>query len=457
MATRSTSTSSATANTIATPSARSRERVTGRWTYEVSLTSHTERLIYYVKLIVGTPIPWLLWSFIAFSFASRSGVEITSWTCALLTFFYIAADRLSGSREFKTFRIGADLFLLGYLLVAIVGAFLSDSIDSGIATLGGARWVILLYLITYCIELFPGLNRLFTLMSIAAISAAAYAIWQHFTGVDLLRSIHLHSAPTKDEVYFVPTGLFNAAHILATVLAMALPFPVATFLMAEKKESSWQTWMAIPVSAVLALAILWTYRPGIWLAAIVSLMILGILQGRRFFSFALTFTAILALMILTSYSNPQGALSAVQAEEEIRTASQRTQINSQVALWQESMWLGAGRKSLEAVNYDAGTGNAYFQVLAQSGFLGGFFYILFLLSFLLVTYKLLQEIPKTHYWHRVIVGGALASQIAFHVSGLYWSTLADSLTMNLFVVVIAAVSYLNHHYSRGLVPDDQSL
>jgi uncharacterized membrane protein YfcA len=56
-----------------------------------------------------------------------------------------------------------------------------------------------------------------------------------------------------------------------------------------------------------------------------------------------------------------------------------------------------------------------------------------------------------------LIAGGVGAQIAFHACGLYWSTMAEAITVNLFILILSAVSYVSEHYSRGLVTDDVSL
>ena len=125
------------------------------------------------------------------------------------------------------------------------------------------------------------------------------------------------------------------------------------------------------------------------------------------------------------------------------------------------MWVGVGHDSVrgggEAGHFDASSGNVYFQILAQFGLLGSAFYLLFIVSFLLMSYRIYAEIPESHYWHRVLISGGVGAQIAFHACGLYWSTMTEAITLNLFILILSAVSYVSEHYSRGLVTDDVSL
>lgn len=444
-------------NTLVTPSAKSHERITGRWVRDIEVATSREWAVYYLKQIVGTPIPYLLWAYAALAFFTRAGIEIAAWGAALLTLLYVFADRLSKSKEFTFFRVGADFFLLGFVIVGIIGAFNTATTYEALASLGGVRWVILLYLVAYALELFPGLNRIYTLMILSAAFASGYGIWQHFTGLDLIRGVALAPGPISSVITFTSTGFFGTPEVFATVLAMILPFPAATFLLNEGRDTKWRSAISLLVLLLFTVALFCTYRPGLWMTAGVSIIVLGLLSLRRLIWLLVVLGITAGSLLYGTYGDPAAVLTSVEKSDIARGENQRAQINTQVKLWQENPWIGVGHRAREAADYDPGTGNVYFQVLAQTGVLGAIFYLLFLLGFLLLTYRVFHEIPRTHYWHRVFIAGALGSQLAFHMAGLYWSTLAEAVALNLFVLVLASVGYLVEHYNRGLVPDDRAL
>ena len=444
-------------NTLVTPSAKSHERITGRWMRDIEVQTRKEWAIYYLKQVIGTPIPYLIWAYAALAFFSRAGIEIAAWLCALLTLVYICADRFSKLREFHFFRVGGDIFLIGYRIVGIIGAFDNTSVVAGLATLGGVRWVLLLYLVAYSLELFPGLNRIYLVMLTSSVFASAYGIWQHFTGVDLIRGTALASSPLLHKVYFVSQGFFSTPEIFGTTLAMMIPFPAAAFLLNEQRDGNMKRAFALALIFFLGAGLLFTYRPGLWGAAAISVLLIGLFTPRKLFQLSLMSIVFVGAVLVSTYGNLGEMWNSVQISETTRSESQRSQINTQVKLWQENIWIGVGQRARDAAGYDPGTGNVYFQVLAQNGLLGCGFYFCFVLGFLLATYRVFQEIPRTHHWHRVLIAGAMGSQIAFHLAGLYWSTIAESVALNLFILIIASVSYLSEHYDSGLVPDDRAL
>ncbi len=109
-------------STLVTPSAKSHERVTGRWLRDIQANTRREWFAYYAKLVIGSPIPWLFSAYVCLNFISRAGLEIAAWGCALLTALYILVDRMSSNRELQFFRVGSDFFLLGYVVIGIITA-----------------------------------------------------------------------------------------------------------------------------------------------------------------------------------------------------------------------------------------------------------------------------------------------------------------------------------------------
>src|SRR5206468_1777859 len=95
-----------------------------------------------------------------------------------------------------------------------------------------------------------------------------------------------------------------------------------------------------------------------------------------------------------------------------------------IAMFKDHIWtgIGAGQNEERLDEYYKKLGiestfgghahNNYIQMLSTTGLLGFFFYMLFILSFLLMTHRLWGDIPETHFWHRVVALGALGAQIS---------------------------------------------
>lgn len=439
---------------LVTPSAKSHERVTGRWVRDIKADDKNEWTIFYAKIVFGTPVPWLIAALSACLLLTRAGAEIAAWSVAGLSLLYILADLFSRTREFRFFAVGGDLLLISLFASGTLGALWIGGFERFAEALGGLRWIPLIYLLAYAWELFPGLNRAFAIMTVFAVATAVLSIVQTFSGVSISGAA-LSIVPVTGRAYHAAVGFFDSPEAAGTAMAVFLPLPAMAFLLGERKELS--RWLGLALTVLLALGALVTYRPGVWIAAVTGLIVALLMRGRRQWVLALAVAGSLVIASFALYPSSDQMFDGVAREQAARAETQRAQINQQLKIWSESPWVGAGFQSVEAASLDSTVGNVYFQILAQAGALGLAFYLIFSLAFLLGTYRILQEIPRTHYWHRVLVSGGIAGLVAFHAAGLFWFTLSEALAANLFCFMAASLSYVHEHYSRGFVPDDHSL
>ncbi|MBN8539637.1 MAG: O-antigen ligase family protein [Deltaproteobacteria bacterium] len=470
-----------------TPSARRREHVRGRWSYSADLSIGREKTIHAFKQILGLPIPWLMVLLPVLLATSRAATEIASWGLAILTLFYIATDSFARNREFQFFRLGPDISLAACLFAGILSIVSSMAIAANSASasldtlglllegLGHLRWIPLLYLFVYAWELFPGLNRIIVAL-VGTVTTVAVLAWiQHFQGVDWLTGESLVRAPTGEIPYYVPRGFLGSTEALATLFACTLPFPVAAAcLRREGDETDRVTWIGFGLAVVIALALVFTYRPGLWWAGGAGALALLLFPGdRRLKLLASIAVAIAAVWFLLFFAFDFGAKTPaasvwtmINVEEAKREEVHRAQMNSLVTVWETSPLLGvsgsvsdldslASKRTSDAARYESV--NIYFLMLARSGIVGLVLYLAFVLHHLLNTLRLFHEIPESHHRHRVLAAGCFASQCAFHVAGLFWSTMTEAFSMNLFILVGSMSLYMTEHYAHGLVPDDNAL
>lgn len=442
---------------LATPSAKAHERVTGRWNRNIQVSGSTDKFFYYVKHIVGTPAMYLLPLFVFSVFTSRAALEISSWAFAFFTLVYIIADRFSKTKEFSPFPFGTDFALLGFFVTGLIGAITLVPWPETFVGIAALRWVLLAYLFMFGLDLFPGVNRLFFFMMGGAAVLSATGIFQHFNGVDYVNGGNLEFAPVKEHAYFEAIGFFNTPRVLPTLLAMSIPFPAAAFLFAEKRAPLSLRWSLLPLICLFSLGLLWTYQPGMWIAAAAGVITLAILQFRRQIPMFATVAAFLFVVIFVFYNSPQGFVEQLQAKEEVVAAAQRTELSRQLDVFYKAPVFGNGIGASETEKFNRDYGNVYFQLLAETGVIGLAFYFIFVLGSLLAAYRLLREIPYSYFWHRTLVAGTMGSQIAFHAAGLHWPTLREPHVLYLFIFELAVIAYVTEEYRRGLVSDDYAL
>ena len=478
---------------IGSPSARRREHIRGKWDYDVDLSNGRERTVHTVKQLVGTPIPWLMVMLPIFFATSRAATEIASWGLAFLILSYIASDSFAKNREFRFFRIGPDIALAVCFVAGLFSIVSSQSLASNFTQnsgstldsfglifegLGQLRWIPLLYLFVYAWELFPGLNRVI-LSLIGAVTAISLLAWiQHFQGVDWLTGETLTRAPTGDAPYFVPRGFFGSTEALATLLACALPFPfAAACLRREGHETDRTTWIGFGLAVFISLALVFPYRPEFWWAGVAGIGALLLFPGDRRFKLILAILASIAAVWFflflagnflgqdekSSAAHSASLWSSIVDEQAKREELHRTQMNALVTVWETSPLLGVSgavedlqaKTTNSVARYEAV--NIYFLILARGGLLGLIAYLAFIMHHLMNTLRLFHEIPESHHKHRILAAGCFASQCAFHAAGLFWSTMTEAFSMNLFVLVGSIGLYMTEHYALGLVPDDNAL
>jgi hypothetical protein len=273
--------------------------------------------------------------------------------------------------------------------------------------------------------------------------------------------------------YFIPRGFFGSTEALATLFACVLPFPVAAAcLRRDREETDKFTWMGFGISVLIALALVFTYRLGLWWAGLAGVLALLLFPGDRRFKLMLSVIAAIAavwfllFMVFdtTSQDRDGGKLfDRINAEQQARDDQHRLQMNGLVRVWEDSPIFGIAGATPDLKAETTGTGtryesvNIYFLILARSGLVGLVLYLAFVLHHLLNTLLLFHVIPASHHRHRVLAAGCFASQCAFHVAGLYWGTMTEAFSMNLFILVSSMTLYMTEHYAHGLVPDDNAL
>jgi hypothetical protein len=490
-------------SSVGSPSARRREHIRGTWDYNVDLSIGRERTVHSVKQIVGAPIPWLVLSLPVFLASSKTATEIASWGLAFLILSYIASDSFAQNREFRFFRIGPDITLASCFAIGLFSIVSSQSLATNFNAsagsnidsfglifegLGQLRWIPLLYLFVYAWELFPGLNRLVLCLIGAATTISLIAWVQHFQGIDWVSGEALQSAPTGGARYFVARGFFDSAETLAIFLACVLPFPFAAACLGrETDEMDRTTWFGFGLAAFISLALIFTYRPEFWWAGLAGFAALLMFPGERrmkfIFAICASILAIWSIFVFAGHltaetgtinTSTQGNVSetptsgsiwnTIVAEYSQREEVHRAHMNKLVTIWEQSPLLGVSGavEGLRATGEkDASASpegvNVYFLILARGGILGLIAYLGFVLHHLLNTLRLFYEIPASHHKHRILVAGCFASQCAFHVCGLFWNTMTEAISMNLFILVGSISLYMTEHYALGLVPDDNAL
>lgn len=428
--------------------------------------------VLWAKKIIGTPIPLLLLLYSIALLTSISGMQILSAIITALTLFYIFFDTLGKRREFRFFMTLGTLSLIGLLFIVYLGLIVNAPEANTWKYLAHVYWIALLFILPYTLSLFPGLNRLFTLLIVMASIISIYAIIQHFTGLDLSYLMGWRDVPApktdlhSDGMFYSSIGFFKHPLTYGYIYALFICFPVAALLLSRQQTVLFKT-MTTLSCFFIGFSLLFTYERGVWLAVCAAVLFMTLYTSKRIFFFV--FSSLIGILILM-YSTSDTFSNRFNTF--LSTSYSINKVNiwkANMAMFADYPWLGIGyeqNESRTAEYYEklgieetfiAHAHNNYIQALSTTGVLGFLFYMLFIITFLYATHQLLIKIPKTHYWHRVFTLGILGAQITMHTGGLTDWTIGNSEVFHPFIFLLACMTYMYERYNNEIIPGDHSL
>lgn len=445
---------------IFTPSERTRRNTNPQPVNTNSSGIRRSRYLVLLKNIVGAPIPFL-WVILAISLFT--GYDFHKWLAlaiACFTAFYIVLDRFSHSREFRFFHLGIEI-PLGLLFVFLGLTNLqsgSDFFSRSVYDL--ASWSILLYLLTYSLNLFPGLNRFFLSFSITGFGYICISIWQYFTGTSLLWGSQAPSFISP-----LQTGLSMLSGPHSFVSGCLVLYALSFFVYKKRKFS--------PLGAIFAILLLLSSLSLLIGQKIVFLSAFAIpsfyyciFVSKKLFrdlllsamGFFILFTAAQNLDFTKSLLNSEKEIENIKIEKEYWREKFET-YGDNIWLGKEQFvekidFLGAGVNEAQIFHFES---NYYLNMLTEQGIIHLALIILIFLVVLFKTMNLLGDIPDTHHWHKVFAFSLICTHIFLFISFMDMIPWYSGQITSLMLCFFAISFYMADAYTKQIVPDDQSL
>lgn len=387
---------------------------------------------------------------------TMAGMEIFGWLTFLLITLVALTDREKDKWILRRPLLErGDWALLSLMVVIILSAFFAAPPEADrLFIVGNARFVMLFLGMRFSMEAVTNKNgaepleKALRFLLVLTGFIALYAIFQHFTGIDYIRgwrepvSVYQSSSGSS----FRSRGMWG--HPVTFGHSMALTFcMIFGSTMARERMDKWKV-IGFTVSGLCALALLWSYTRGAWLAIAAAVAVMVIFMGRKIaFTVYGVGIAGIAIAFAASENFRQRLLSVVSMTDLSNT--QRIDVwKANIEMFREHPILGVGYGVNEELigDYYAKLGivqefgghahNNYLQFLSGTGLLGFLAYTAFTVTFLWMSVKLLRTLAKGTTAYGLALG-ALGAQIALLVGGLTECNFKDAEVNHQFMLILA--------------------
>ena len=397
-------------------------------------------------------LPYTLALYAVAVLTTMAGMEIFGWLSFALTLVILIGDRTWIRRPVLE---KSDWAFLGLMLVIILSALIAAPATSDkVFIIGNARFVLLFIGLRLALE-FVGLKRMesFSRLLVILIGLiSAYTIFQHFTGIDYIRG---HREPVS-KVFFGDSFAYRGrgmwGHPVTFGHSMALSFcMVAAYAVALPMKSRWK-WIATAVSILSALSLLWSYTRGAWIGVAAAVAVMTMYLGRRIAVIAAGSGAAALILAVSLSSNFRARLLSVVSLTDTSNTQRLDVWKANIAMFLDHPILGVGYGVNEEIIGDYYTKlgivqefgghahNNYLQFLAGTGLLGFFAFLSATALLLWMSHRLLREIPRSEFWPRALVLGALGAQIALHFGGLTECNFKDAEVNHQYMLILAILT-----------------
>lgn len=401
---------------------------------------------------VKRTLPYTLALYAVAVLTTMAGMEIFGWLSFVLTLVLFSVDRSWIKRPILE---KSDWAFIGLMVVIILSALIAAPPASDkVFIIGNARFVLLFIGLRLALE-FVGLQRMesfFRVLVVLVGLISAYTIFQHFTGIDYIRG---HREPVS-KVFFGDSFAYRGrgmwGHPVTFGHSMALSFcMVAAYAVTLPFKNRWK-WIATVVAVLSALSLLWSYTRGAWIGVAAAVAIMTMYLGRRIAGIAASYGVAALILAASLSSNFRARLLSVVSLTDTSNTQRLDVWKANIAMFLDHPILGVGYGVNEEIigDYYAKLGivqefgghahNNYLQFLAGTGLLGFFAFLSATMLLLWMSHRLLREIPRSEFWPRALVLGALGAQIALHFGGLTECNFKDAEVNHQYMLILALLT-----------------
>lgn len=343
-------------------------------------------------------------------------------------------------------RIPLSIPILLYVATQVISFIFSPYRIHSLLALKEEWLLLLFFLIVNNIKEQKQVEKVLTILITVSTLVGIYAIYQHYSGMDLYRNRLLEP---RGEV-FLSLGFFD--HHLTFGGYYMLAFLLAFVILLSPKRTGILKILDFLAPVVLGLALVFSYARSGWLGAVLGVLTFGFFRGRKFFLRVIL--GVLLLLLIIYIIEP----TSWDRIKEISLSKDQAQ-STRIRLWQTSInmikdkpiWgIGLGNFGKLFDKYKAeGTydtichpHNDYLNVAVNSGLLGLLAYLSIWTVFLYSTIKKIMKRKENDFGYTMQVGGVIAI-FAFLVAGLLQCYYSDAEVNMLVMFILGLTTVLN--------------
>jgi len=343
-------------------------------------------------------------------------------------------------------RTPLNLPILLYVTTQVISVIFSPYKIHSLLALKEEWLILIVFLIVNNIKNEEKVRKLLTILISVSALVGIYAIWQHYSGMDLYRHRGLESRGNV----FISLGLFD--HHLTFGGYYMLVFLLAAVMLLNFKRSGLHRVFDFLAPLVLGLALVFSYARSAWLGTFAGILTYGFLKGGKVIVFLILGMLVICLLIYvidpTSWHRLKEIDFSKDKAESTRIRLWQTSINM---IKDKPIWgIGLGNFGQLFDQYKVEgyydtichPHNDFLNVTVNSGILGLLAYLSIWMVFLYSTIKAMSKRRGKGFGYSMQIGGVVAV-IAFLFAGLLQCYYSDAEVNMLIMFILGLTTALN--------------
>jgi len=391
---------------------------------------------------IAEKIIWI--SLCGFAFFSPWSIAGAQTMVAVGLLAWLAKIILSG--RVNLVRTPLNLPILLYIAALVIAVSLSPFKMHSLSAFKEEWLLLIFFLIVNNVKEEREVEKLLTILIAVSTLVGLYAIWQHYSGMDLYRNELLEPRGSV----FISLGFFS--HHLTFGGYLMLVLLLASVLFLHAKRAGVHRIIDVCAPVVLGLSLVFSYARSAWLGAVIGILAFGLLKGGKFI--LLLMVGVIVLVLLIHVIEP----TSWDRVKEINLSQERPE-STRIRLWQTSIrmikespiWgVGLGgwgvlfdKYKVDGV-YDATCHphNDFLNVAVNSGLIGLLAYLSIWAVFLYSTVKSVLKNRSSRLARSVQMGGIVAI-VAFLFASLLQCYYTDAEVNMLLMFIMGLTTVLN--------------